>query len=156
MVLVPRDDTSAAEEAQVRAAEVPGLKRLRVSLATILLVAGQEPATPTSGQASAPSASPAERPSQDQRWIQAESLDAEQAPVGGEADLAQRAQIGQPFADPEVPGVVDRGLGAQRSSFLVVLLDRGVLVVDVQARGDALGDHPSAEPARCCPWPGAS
>jgi hypothetical protein len=58
--------------------------------------------------------------------VVAESLDAEQAPVGGEADLAQRGQIGQPFADSEVGGVVDRGLGAQRPSFLVVLLDRGV------------------------------
>jgi hypothetical protein len=38
--------------------------------------------------------------------------------------------------------------GPQRPSFLVVLLDRGVLVVDVQARGDALGDHPGAEPTR--------
>jgi hypothetical protein len=35
-----------------------------------------------------------------------------------------------------------------RSSFLVVLLDRGVLVVDVQARGDAAGDHSGAEPSR--------
>ena len=35
-----------------------------------------------------------------------------------------------------------------RPSF-VVLRDRGVFVVDVQARGDAFGDHPGAEPARC-------
>jgi len=39
-------------------------------------------------------------------------LDAQQAPVGVGADLPQRGQIGQPFADPEVGGVVDRGLGA--------------------------------------------
>jgi hypothetical protein len=44
--------------------------------------------------------------------VVAEALDAEQAPVGGEADLPQRGQIGQPFRQPEVAGVVDRGLGA--------------------------------------------
>jgi hypothetical protein len=43
--------------------------------------------------------------------VVAESLDAQQAPVGGEADLPQRGQIGQPFPDLEVAGVVDRGLG---------------------------------------------
>ena len=43
--------------------------------------------------------------------VVAESLDAQQAPVGGEADLPQGGQIGQPFADPEVGGVVDGGLG---------------------------------------------
>lgn len=37
---------------------------------------------------------------------------------------------------------------AQRSSFLVVLLDRGVLVVGVHAGGDPGGDHPGPEPSR--------
>ena len=41
--------------------------------------------------------------------VVAESLDAEQAPVGGDADLPQRGQISQPFPDAEVVGVVDRG-----------------------------------------------
>jgi len=31
--------------------------------------------------------------------VVAEALDAEQAPVGGEADLPQRGQVGQPFRD---------------------------------------------------------
>jgi hypothetical protein len=44
--------------------------------------------------------------------VVAESLDAEQAPVGGNADLPQRGQIGQPFPDAEVVGIVDRGLGS--------------------------------------------
>ena len=79
--------------------------------------------------------------------VVAESFKAQQAPVGGEADLPQGGQVGQPFADPEVAGVVDGGLGPQRPSFLVVLLDRGVLVVHVQARGDAAGDYPGAEAA---------
>jgi len=41
----------------------------------------------------------------------AESLDVEQTSVGGKADLPQRGQVGQPFPDPEVAGVVDGGLG---------------------------------------------
>ena len=44
--------------------------------------------------------------------IVADVLDAEQAPVGGEADLQQGGQVGQPFREPEIAGVVDRGLGA--------------------------------------------
>jgi hypothetical protein len=44
--------------------------------------------------------------------VVAESLDAEQAPVGGEADLPQRGQMGQSSTDPEVTGVVDGGFGA--------------------------------------------
>jgi hypothetical protein len=43
--------------------------------------------------------------------VVAESLDAQQASGGGEADLPQRGQVGQPLPDPEVAGVVDRGLG---------------------------------------------
>src|SRR6202171_3173111 len=61
--------------------------------------------------------------------------------------------MGQPFADPEVGGVVDRGLGAYRPPLFVVLLDSGVLVVHVQARGDSFGDHPGAERAWCRAWP---
>ena len=30
----------------------------------------------------------------------------------------------------------------------VILLDGGVFVVDIEARGDAFGNHPGAEPAR--------
>ena len=44
--------------------------------------------------------------------VVAESLDVEQTSVGGEADLAERGQIGQPFPDLEVAGVVDGGFGA--------------------------------------------
>src|SRR5713101_535501 len=55
----------------------------------------------------------------------------------------------QPFADLEVVGVVDGGLGAQRPAYLVVLLDLGVLVVHVQRRDDPFGEHPGAKPPRC-------
>jgi hypothetical protein len=50
-------------------------------------------------------------------------LDAQQASVGGEADLPQGGQVGQSFPDFEVAGVVDGGLGVQRFSVFVVLLD---------------------------------
>ena len=79
--------------------------------------------------------------------VVADRLGVEEAPVGGEADLPQGGQVAQSFADPEVAGVVDGGLGAKGSSFLVVLLDPGVLVLDVQAGGDALGEDPGAEAA---------
>jgi len=49
-------------------------------------------------------------------------LDGEQPSVGGEADLPQCGQVGQPFADPEVPGVIDGGLGAQGAAEFVVIL----------------------------------
>ncbi len=43
--------------------------------------------------------------------VVADGLDAQQAPVGGEADLLQGGQICQSFPDPEIVGVVDRRLG---------------------------------------------
>jgi hypothetical protein len=46
--------------------------------------------------------------------VVAEGLDAEQAPVGGKAELPQGGQAPELFGDPEVAGVVDGGLGAQR------------------------------------------
>ena len=55
--------------------------------------------------------------------VVAEALDAQEAPVGGEADLPQRGQVGQPFGEPEVAGVVDRGLGPQRPAFRRVAPD---------------------------------
>src|SRR5450755_1084296 len=52
----------------------------------------------------------------------------------------------EPFADREVPGVVDGGFGSDRSLELVVLLDLGVLVVDVDRGGDLGGEHTGAPP----------
>ncbi|KAA1251662.1 hypothetical protein F0Q45_03370 [Mycobacterium simiae] len=68
-------------------------------------------------------------------------MDAEQAPVGGIAELPKFGQAGQPFGDAEVVGVVDGGFGAQRHPLLVILLDLGGLVVDVQRRDDTGGSH---------------
>ena len=78
----------------------------------------------------------------------ADGLDAQEASVGGEADLPQRGQVVQPFTDGEVAGVVDGGLGAQGTAEFVVLLDLAGLVVDVQAGDDSVGDDPGPEPAR--------
>jgi hypothetical protein len=44
--------------------------------------------------------------------VVAESLDVQQTSVGVGADLPQRGQIGQPFADRKIGGVVDRGFGS--------------------------------------------
>jgi hypothetical protein len=54
----------------------------------------------------------------------------------------------QPPGHAEVGGVADRGFRPERFAQLVVLLDFRVLVVDVQAGGDARGDDAGAEPAR--------
>lgn len=53
----------------------------------------------------------------------------------------------QPAADPEVVGVVDGGLGSKGDSFLVVLLDLRVLVLDMDRWGHPGGEHLGAEPA---------
>ncbi len=80
--------------------------------------------------------------------VVAETFELEQASIGGEADLAQLRQVGQALADLEVGSVVDRGLGPQRAAFLVILLDAGALVVDVQRRRDPPGEDTGAEAAR--------
>ena len=80
--------------------------------------------------------------------VVADFLDVRETPGGREAGCPQRGQVVQPFADAEVARVVDRGFRPERFSFLVVLLDLGVLVVDVQRRDHALGQDPGAESAR--------
>ncbi len=59
-------------------------------------------------------------------------MDVEETPVGGEADLPECGKIVEPSADTEVTGVVDGGLGPEGLALLVILLDPGVLVVDVE------------------------
>ena len=79
--------------------------------------------------------------------VRARSLHVKETAVGGEADLSQRGEVMEASADTEVAGVVDRGLGAQSAVLLVVLLDPGMLVVDVQRRRDTFRDDPGAKPA---------
>src|SRR6516165_4212899 len=78
--------------------------------------------------------------------VVAQAFDIEQAAVGRKADCTQLGQVVQPPADPEIVGVVDRRLGSQSPIFLVILLDPGVLVMDVQRRGHILRHHPRAKP----------
>jgi len=55
----------------------------------------------------------------------------------------------EPSADTEVTGVVDGGLGPEGLALFVVLLDLGVLVVDVKRRGDPNGYDPGAKASGC-------
>src|SRR6266536_4562098 len=43
--------------------------------------------------------------------IVADAFDVQETPVGGEADLGQRGEVRQLFADVEVAGLVDGGFG---------------------------------------------
>jgi|SRR5579863_9269711 len=66
--------------------------------------------------------------------VVSDALDVEQTSVGCKADLAQILEILDASADGEVAGVVDRGFGSKCLSLLVILLDAGLLVIDVTAR----------------------
>jgi len=85
----------------------------------------------------------------------AQTFDFEQPAIGRKADLAQLRQVVQALADAEVVAVVDGRLGTQGPIFLVILLDPRVLVIDVQGRGDVLGDDAGAELSRCPAGDGA-
>jgi hypothetical protein len=58
-------------------------------------------------------------------WVVVDVLGGEQAPVPGEPDLSEGGQVAQPFADPEVAAVIDRGLGPDCPALFVVLLEPG-------------------------------
>ena len=83
--------------------------------------------------------------------VVAQIFDAQQASVGGKADLPQGGEIVKSPTDLEVVGVVDRGFGPERLVFFVVLLDAGFFVVDVERGDDAFGQNPRAEYARGLP-----
>ena len=65
-----------------------------------------------------------------------------------EADLLEILEVAQPTPDSEVVAVVDRGLGAQRAPCLELLLDAGLLVVEVQGGVHPGRDHARAEARR--------
>jgi len=79
--------------------------------------------------------------------VMTDALDVEQTSVGRKADLSQFFKIFDASANGEIAGIVDRRFGAKGFALLVILLDAGLLVVDVERGHDALGDHPRAEPA---------
>src|SRR6516225_10484001 len=83
----------------------------------------------------------------------AEAFDFEKTSVGWKADRPQLGQVTPPFTDGEVASIINGGFGASpgeglAGNFLVVLLDLGALVVDVQRGRDPFGDHPGAKGAR--------
>ena len=81
--------------------------------------------------------------------IMAEPFDFQKTAVGCKASLTQLGQIVEPLADAKIPGVVDGGLGAQRTPFLMILLDPRILVMDVERWCDAFGDDAGAETSGC-------
>ena len=85
--------------------------------------------------------------------VVAGGLGAQQAPVGFEADPLQDVKVFRPSADVEDVGVVDHRLGTRRAPLLVVLLDPGMPVVDVQRRDDPIGDDAGSEPRWCASTP---
>jgi len=64
--------------------------------------------------------------------VMADALDVEQTSVGRKADLTQVLEIFDASADREVASVVDGRFSSKRLSLLVILLDTGLLVVNVQ------------------------
>ena len=79
--------------------------------------------------------------------VMTDAVDGEQTSVGRKADLSQFFKIFDASANGQIAGIVDRRFGAKGFALLVILLDAGLLVVDVERGHDALGDHPRAEPA---------
>src|SRR5579859_6735222 len=85
--------------------------------------------------------------------ILTETFDFENTSVGLKADLPQRWQVTQSFADGKVAGVVDGCLGAGAhfahcGNLLEILLDARVLIVDVQRGNHTLGEHARTESSR--------
>src|SRR5437868_1064771 len=75
----------------------------------------------------------------------ADLLDFEQTSVGLEADLPQGRQVREPLADVEIARVVHGDLGAERSTFFVILLDPGTFVIDIEGRNHPLGNDAGAK-----------
>src|SRR3954468_6649489 len=83
--------------------------------------------------------------------VVADALDVKQTPVGRKADLAQFREIFDAPADVEVAGIVDGRFSSKCLSLLVILLDAGLLVIDVQRRHHTIGDDTGTKPARRTP-----
>ena len=79
--------------------------------------------------------------------IVAQLFDAQEASVGGKADLPQGGQIAERATDLEIVRVVDGGFGPERLAFFVVLLDLGLLVLHVERGNDAFGQDARAKAA---------
>src|SRR5438105_467050 len=80
-----------------------------------------------------------------QHTVMADLLDFEQTSVGLEADLPQGGQVREPLADVEIARVVHGDLGAERSTFFVILLDPVTFVIDIEGRNHPLGNDAGAK-----------
>src|SRR5689334_13091298 len=85
-----------------------------------------------------------------QRAVLAEPLDREHLLIDPGTGRPKLGQGLQRFLGLEVGRVVDGGLGSERSLFLEVLLDVGVLVLDVQAGRDPGSDDAGPVAVRGC------
>src|SRR5688572_6285385 len=59
--------------------------------------------------------------------------------------MPEFVEIREALAEIEIPGIVDRGFGAQSFPFLVILLDARPLVIHMKRRDRAVGDHSRSE-----------
>ena len=82
--------------------------------------------------------------------VVADAFGVQQAPVGGVADLGHGGEVSQLFADAEVARLVQRGFRSECSSFLQVLFDLGLLVIQVEVGAGPGGDDLGPEG----PWGG--
>jgi hypothetical protein len=78
-----------------------------------------------------------------QSWLSDSTC--KQPSVGSKADLSQRRQIAERTTDLEIVGVVDGGFGAKGLTFFMVLLDPGLLVLNIHRGHDSLSEHARAE-----------
>ena len=83
-----------------------------------------------------------------ERAVMTDAFDREQGAVDLIAEGAQVRKLVEGFPEIEVVGIVDGEFGAKAPTFFEVLLEMGVLVVDVQTRLDAVGNDPCAIPVR--------
>src|SRR4029453_2747990 len=79
-----------------------------------------------------------------ERAMVTHAFDREECSIDVVAEGAQTGEVIEAFPEIEVVGVVDREFGAEAPAFFEVLLEMGVLVVDVQTRLDTVGNDPRA------------
>jgi hypothetical protein len=79
--------------------------------------------------------------------IVADTFNVKQTSVGCKANSTQLGKVFDGSADTKVTRIVDGRFGSKGFPLLVVLLDTGLLVIDMQRGDHALGNDPGPEPA---------
>src|SRR5262249_3941148 len=77
--------------------------------------------------------------------IVAQLLDVQKTSVGCEGHVPQAREVVERLADAEVAGVVDHQFRPQRTAFLEVLLEEGMLVVEPETGDYLMRDEAGAE-----------